>query len=126
MRFFGVSSAVKAAAYVILSGREAAWEDILSGDWLPDLRAQLHRKILGRDLDGEAAVDARQAAALECIDELLSVTDGASPDDHRDLPHLRQLVADVDRLLLPEAWEWCARHRPRHTSHRPRHRAARL
>ena len=75
MRFFGVSSAVKAAAYVILSGREAAWEDILSGDWLPDLRAQLRRKILGRDLDGEASVDARQVAALECIDELLSVTD---------------------------------------------------
>ena len=105
MRFFGVSSAVKAAAYVILSGREAAWEDILTGDWLPDLRTQLYRKILGRDLGGRDP-DANQAAALDCIDELLSVT--ASADHPWPLPHLRQLVADVDKLLLPEAWEWCA------------------
>ena len=31
MRFFGVASAVKAAVYVIWSGHEAAWEDILTG-----------------------------------------------------------------------------------------------
>ena len=46
------------------------------------------------------------AAALATVDELLCVM--AGPDGRPDVPHLRQLVADVIRLSLEEKWEWCA------------------
>ena len=106
MRFFGVASAVKAAVYVIYTAgaREAAWEDILTGDWLPDLRAQLCDKIVG----DSATPNARQAEALDCIDELLPPGDrdrrpsrAAAPPDH-------QLISDMAHMDLQEAWTWCA------------------
>ena len=102
MRFFGVASAVKAAVYVIWSGHEAAWEDILTGDWMLDLHAQLRHKIVG----DSATPSERQVEALDCIDELfLQVT---TTDGHRDLLVLRELIIDVDQMDLQEAWTWCA------------------
>ena len=107
MRFFGVASAVDAAVDVISSGREAAWEDILTGRWLPHLRGQFDHRILGKDrLDGSEVATPEQAAALATVDELLCVITG--PDGRPDVPHLRQLVADAIRLSLQEKWEWCA------------------
>ena len=101
MRFFGVASAVKAAVYVIYTGHEAAWEDILTGDWMPDLHAQLRHKIVG----DSATPNERQAEALDCIDDLFLVT---TTDGHRDLPVLRELIIDVAHMDLQEAWTWCA------------------
>ena len=101
MRFFGVASAVKAAVCVIWSGHQAAWEDMITGDWLPDLRAQLCDKIVG----DSATPNERQAEALDCIDELLVVRE---TDGHPDLPFLRQLILDVEKMDLQEAWTWCA------------------
>ena len=101
MRFFGVASAVKAAVYVIYTGHEAAWEDILTGDWMPDLRAQLCHKIVG----DSATPNARQAEALDCIDELFLVRE---TDGHPALPFLRQRIIDVNKMDLQEAWTWCA------------------
>ena len=101
MRFFGVASAVKAAVYVIWTGHEAAWEDILTGDWMPDLHAQLRHKIVGNS----ATPNERQAEALGCIDDLFLVT---TTDGHRDLPVLRELIIDVAHMDLQEAWTWCA------------------
>ena len=102
MRFFGVASAVKAAVYVIYTGHEAAWEDILTGDWMPDLHTQLRHKIVG----DSATPNERQVEALDCIDELFLLV--TTDDGHPDLPHLRQLIFDVAHMGLQEAWTWCA------------------
>ena len=117
MRFFGVASAVKAAVYVIYTGHEAAWEDILTGDWMPDLHAQLRHKIVG----DSATPNERQVEALDCIDELFLVRE---TDGHPDLPFLRQRIIDVNKMDLQEAWTWCALPPPIARLALPRHLAS--